>query len=160
VFIHISELTRIVIYHNSIQGWLKAKAIQRQLLLSIAYFIRNFVFNLKVAHCSPSLVYVYILASSNRLPMIKTLRKIALGTLAITAVIALFATGPEVAQLWSQVANAQLNLPPEDHEIETQINGEIATHHPEPIPFYPPSEIYAPPEIGQGIQDNTLHPHR
>jgi hypothetical protein len=34
------------------------------------------------------------------------LRKIALGTVAIAAVIALFATGPEVAQVWSQVANA------------------------------------------------------
>jgi hypothetical protein len=46
--------------------------------------------------------------------MIKKLRKIALGTVAIAAVIALFATGPEVAQVWSQVANAQDH---EDHSI-------------------------------------------
>jgi len=38
--------------------------------------------------------YIYILVSSNRLPMIKKLRTIALGTVAITAVIVLFATGP------------------------------------------------------------------
>ena len=41
--------------------------------------------------------------------MIKKLRTIALGTIAIAAVIALFATGPEVAQVWFQAANA-LNL--------------------------------------------------
>jgi hypothetical protein len=46
--------------------------------------------------------------------MIKKLRKIALGTVAIAAVIVLFATDPEVAthqaqdQVWSQAANAQI----------------------------------------------------
>jgi len=35
------------------------------------------------------------------------LRKIALGTVAIAVVIVLFATGPEIAQVWSQVANAE-----------------------------------------------------
>ena len=44
--------------------------------------------------------------------MINKLRKIALGTLAIAAVIGLFTTGPEVAQVWSQAANA-ISLPPE-----------------------------------------------
>jgi hypothetical protein len=57
--------------------------------------------------------HVYILVSSNRLPMIKKLRTIALGTVAIAAVIALFATGPEVAQVWFQAANAQMpHAPP------------------------------------------------
>ena len=42
--------------------------------------------------------------------MIKKLRKIALGTVAFTAVIILFATGPvstHQAQVWFQAANAQ-----------------------------------------------------
>ncbi len=39
--------------------------------------------------------------------MIKKVRTIALGTVTIAAVIALFTTGPEVAQVWSQAANAQ-----------------------------------------------------
>jgi len=42
--------------------------------------------------------------------MIKKLRKIALGTVAIPAVIILFATGPvstHQAQVWFQAANAQ-----------------------------------------------------
>jgi len=42
------------------------------------------------------------------------LRKIALGTVAIAAVIALFATGPEVAQVWFQTANALIE---EEKEI-------------------------------------------
>jgi hypothetical protein len=82
--------------------------------------------------------------------MIKKLRKIALGTIAIAAVIALFATGPEVAQLWSQVANAQDH---EDHEnsliealkigqqhhLDDQI--QLQTIHLE----LPPPEIHPPP---------------
>jgi hypothetical protein len=35
--------------------------------------------------------------------MTRKLRKIALGTVATAAVIALFATGPEVAQVWSEI---------------------------------------------------------
>jgi hypothetical protein len=42
--------------------------------------------------------------------MIKKLRTIVLGTVAIAAVIVLFATGPEVGQVWSQVANADINI--------------------------------------------------
>jgi hypothetical protein len=38
--------------------------------------------------------------------MIKTLRKIALGTLAIAAVILLFATGPEVATHQAQATRS------------------------------------------------------
>ena len=40
--------------------------------------------------------------------MIKKPRTIALGTVAIAAGIALFATGPVVGQVWSQAASAQL----------------------------------------------------
>jgi hypothetical protein len=47
--------------------------------------------------------------------MLKKLR----GTLAIAAVIALFATGPEVAQVWSQAAN-----------VSDQPYGRITTHPP------------------------------
>jgi hypothetical protein len=65
--------------------------------------------------------------------MIKKLRKIALGTVAIAAVIALFATGPEVGQVWSQVANAQLNIvntPMNHHELVLDISiGQ--QHHPD-----------------------------
>ena len=47
--------------------------------------------------------------------MIKKLRTIALGTVAIAAVIVLFATCPAVAthqaQLWSQASNAQMTPP-------------------------------------------------
>jgi hypothetical protein len=52
------------------------------------------------------------------------LRKIALGIVAIAAVIALFATGPEVGQVWSQVANAQLNIvnTHEGHELVLDIS--------------------------------------
>jgi hypothetical protein len=75
--------------------------------------------------------------------MIKKLRTIVLGTVAIAAVIALFATGPEVGQVWSQVANAQ-----EDLKTLREISGfyshpgvsieaieaEIAAEHHEPPP--------------------------
>jgi hypothetical protein len=49
--------------------------------------------------------------------MIKKLGTIALGTVAIVAVIVLFATGPEVAQVWPQAANAQ-ELPHYAYERE------------------------------------------
>src|ERR1700739_1592620 len=65
-------------------------------------------------HIAAHFLYVYILVSSNRLPMIKKLRTIVLGTVAIAAVIALFATGPVVAthqaQVWFQ-ANALTPIP-------------------------------------------------
>jgi hypothetical protein len=69
--------------------------------------------------------------------MIKKLRTIVLGTVAIAAVIALFATGPEVGQVWSQVANAQpiIVIKDEIHEKEIhENNGEIANHIKAPEP--------------------------
>ena len=55
--------------------------------------------------------------------MIEKLWKIALGTVAIAAVIALFTTGPQVAQVWSRAANAltaaqQQVLVPEPIELK------------------------------------------
>jgi hypothetical protein len=67
--------------------------------------------------------------------MIQKLRKIALGTVAIAAVIVLFATGPEVAQVWFQAANAQLNpiersSPKQSIEYEIAINNRHPANHP------------------------------
>ena len=45
--------------------------------------------------------------------MINKIRTLALGTIVISAVIALLATGPEVAQVWSQAANAQMTPSPQ-----------------------------------------------
>jgi hypothetical protein len=68
------------------------------------------------------------------------LRKIALGTVAIAAVIALFATGPEVGQVWSQVANAQ------DHEINPYIHNFPEDHGLLPeLELHPSPEIHPPP---------------
>jgi hypothetical protein len=72
--------------------------------------------------------------------MIKTLRKIVLGTVAIAAVIALFATGPEVGQVWSQEHGFIEDLKiASQHHLDDQIHLEQA----------PPLELepHPPPEL-------------
>jgi hypothetical protein len=86
--------------------------------------------------------------------MIKKLRTIVLGTVAIAAVIALFATGPEVGQVWSQVANADINIV---NTIEIhENNGEIANH----IKAFPPfGEEPEPEHFPPTPPEPELEPH-
>ena len=50
--------------------------------------------------------------------MTRKLRTIALGAVAIAAVIILFATGPVVGQVWFQAANAQITPIPHTKVVE------------------------------------------